>query len=166
VIRGHPTITRFECVEDFPYAASGGLYSALAALPALKAITLTNDEWRTRPEDESMANPESLTELLRIPSLRFVSMLQENASLESLTVQSRNISFELKDVKYLALVTALQRNKTLKTLSMYPKRSFTLTHDEGKQMAALLKKTTYWKVFQISTLRMRMRREMWVPSYD
>jgi hypothetical protein len=141
VIRGHPTITRFECVEDFPYAASGGLYSALAALPALKAITLTNDEWLTRPEDESsLANPESLTELLRIPSLRFVFMLQENASLESLTVQNWNISFELKNVKYLALVTALQRNKALKTLSMYPKRSFTLAHDEGKQMAALLKK--------------------------
>jgi hypothetical protein len=66
------------------------------------------------------------------------AMLQQNASLESLTVESLNIIESAK--KHLVLVTALQHNKTLKTLSMYHNGFLTLTHDEDKQMAALLKK--------------------------
>jgi hypothetical protein len=67
------------------------------------------------------------------------AMLQQNASLESLAVHTFN-GIQSKADKYLVLVTALQNNKTLKTLSMYHNRCLTLTDDEDKQMAALLKK--------------------------
>jgi hypothetical protein len=70
--------------------------------------------------------------------LNIATMLQQNASLQSLTVESFNRIEGAK--KHLVLITVLQHNKTLKTLSMYPNRSFALTHDEDKQMAALLKK--------------------------
>jgi hypothetical protein len=70
-IHGHPTITRFENGESFPYESLGALYSVLAALPALESIRLVS--CHTRPEDESdLAHPKSLTELLRVPSLRSV----------------------------------------------------------------------------------------------
>jgi hypothetical protein len=71
-IRGHPTITRFaqayEDDRDLPYECMDTVYSALATLPALESVRLS-----TPPEDGiTLANPESLTELLRIPSLRSV----------------------------------------------------------------------------------------------
>jgi hypothetical protein len=73
-IRGHPTITSFGGCYNFPYfpyECLDSLYTALAALPALESITLTNRE--RRPEDEyALANSESLTELLRLPALRSV----------------------------------------------------------------------------------------------
>jgi hypothetical protein len=67
-IRGHPTITSFKVGRNFTYESSDALYSALATLPALESITLAS--WS---EDEStLAHPESLTELLRTPSLQSV----------------------------------------------------------------------------------------------
>jgi hypothetical protein len=72
-IHGHPTITSFEGDEKFPYESLETLYSALATLPALESLRLSNHGLHTQLEDESaLANPESLTELLRIPSLRSV----------------------------------------------------------------------------------------------
>jgi hypothetical protein len=71
-IHGHPTITRFEGGEGIPYEASDALYSALATLPALESIQLSNHGLRTREDESALANPESLTELLRVPSLRSV----------------------------------------------------------------------------------------------
>jgi hypothetical protein len=67
------------------------------------------------------------------------AMLQENASLESLTIQSWN-PIGRKAENNFALVTVLQHNTTLKTLSMYQNGSLRLTDDEGKQMVTLLKK--------------------------
>jgi hypothetical protein len=50
----------------YPHEASDTLYSALATLPALESVRIS-----FLPEDESsFANPESLTELLRAPSIR------------------------------------------------------------------------------------------------
>jgi hypothetical protein len=70
VIHGHPTITCFEEGDMFPFRASDTLYSALATLPFLESITLRNRGRRARREVEStMAHHESLTELLRVPSL-------------------------------------------------------------------------------------------------
>jgi hypothetical protein len=70
-IRGHPTMRSFDGGSRFPYVAADALYSALATLPALESIRLSNLRPRARTEDEStLANPESLTELLRVPSLR------------------------------------------------------------------------------------------------
>jgi hypothetical protein len=72
-IRGHPTITNFDTNFDFPCRTMDFLYSALATLPALEVITLCYAQLDTRPPDEStLAIPESLTELLRVPSLRSV----------------------------------------------------------------------------------------------
>jgi hypothetical protein len=63
------------------------------------------------------------------------AMLQDNASLESLSIHSMT-KIKVKD--YLAFITALKPNTTLKTLSI--DHLLRLTDDEGKQMAALLKK--------------------------
>jgi hypothetical protein len=72
-IRGHPTITSFEGGEDFPYESLDALYSALVTLPALELVKLSFSRRKLRPEDEStMAHHDSLTELLRVPSLRSV----------------------------------------------------------------------------------------------
>jgi hypothetical protein len=68
VIRGHPTISSIY----FPYEDT--LYSALATLPALESITLSNYVLHARPEDESaLADSESLGRLLRVASLLSVS---------------------------------------------------------------------------------------------
>jgi hypothetical protein len=69
-IHGHPTITSFDSSGNFPYESLGALYSALATLPALEMLQLSDRGRQTRLEDES--HHESLTELLRIPSLRSV----------------------------------------------------------------------------------------------
>jgi hypothetical protein len=68
VIRGHSAISGFDSCYNFPYESMDMLYSALATLPALEWIRLYSPA-----EDEiTFANPESLTELLRVPSLRSV----------------------------------------------------------------------------------------------
>jgi hypothetical protein len=69
-------------------------------------------------------------------------MLQENASLERLTIQSSIIT-KIKADDYFVLVTALQRNKTLKRLRFHftPSSSIPrLNNDENNQMVSLLKK--------------------------
>jgi hypothetical protein len=73
-IHGHPTITRFEGGDMIPEAYMDALYSASATLPALESLIFSNTGRQARPEDESstIANHESLTELLRVPSLRSV----------------------------------------------------------------------------------------------
>jgi hypothetical protein len=72
-IRGHPTITSFEDGDNYLYEALDTLYSALATLPALESITINNRTLHARSEDDStLVNPDSLTELLRVPSLRYV----------------------------------------------------------------------------------------------
>jgi hypothetical protein len=67
-IRGHPTITSFDDGDNFTYESLGVLCSAMATLPALESIGL-----QAQLEDGStFSNPESLTELLRVPTLRSV----------------------------------------------------------------------------------------------
>jgi hypothetical protein len=68
-IRGHPTIIHFNSGDALPHESMDSLYSVLATLPALEAVTLS-----APPEDEiTLVNPESLAELLRVPSLQSVS---------------------------------------------------------------------------------------------
>jgi hypothetical protein len=67
-----------------------------------------------------------------------VAMLQDNTSLESLSIQS--LQFKITAEEYFVHVTALQLNTTLKSLNITGYGSLRLTHDEDKQMAALLKK--------------------------
>jgi hypothetical protein len=73
-IPDHPTITGFgEDNDVFPYESLDAVYSALATLPTLKLVKLRSSGRHVQPEDESaLAHPESLTELLRVPSLRYV----------------------------------------------------------------------------------------------
>jgi hypothetical protein len=70
-IRGHPTITGFEAGHGrYPYESMSMLYSALATLPALKSVQLHALE----PDDGGfLSNPETLTEVLRVPTLRSVT---------------------------------------------------------------------------------------------
>jgi hypothetical protein len=69
----NPTITRVEGGDMIPDEYMDVLYSALATLPALESLILSNTGRQARPEDEStIAHHESLTELLRVPSLRSV----------------------------------------------------------------------------------------------
>ena len=70
-IRGHPTITSFDNCCNFPYESSDALYSALVTLPALESVMLGAPEAR-QANESTLANSESLTELLRLPSLRSV----------------------------------------------------------------------------------------------
>jgi hypothetical protein len=71
-----------------------------------------------------------------------VAMLQDNTSLESLSFLSYESSIKIKAEDYFVLVTALQHNRTLKTLSLHQfhSRRTRLTEDESKQMVSLLKK--------------------------
>jgi hypothetical protein len=72
-IHGHPTITSYRDGGNFPYESLDVLYSGLVTLPALESIRLSNSGRQARPEDESaLAHHESLTELLRVPTLRSV----------------------------------------------------------------------------------------------
>jgi hypothetical protein len=80
-IHGHPTITSFEHGDDFPYEVLDSLYSAVATLPALESICLLRPQ-RYPPmlqDDAALARTksltESLTELLRVPSLRSACLI-------------------------------------------------------------------------------------------
>jgi hypothetical protein len=70
-IHGHPTITSFENIIKFPYESLDALYSILATLPALEWVSFAAPEVR-QADESTLAYPESLTELLRVPTLRFV----------------------------------------------------------------------------------------------
>jgi hypothetical protein len=68
-------------------------------------------------------------------------MLQENTSLDSLFFRSKDRRFvTIKAEEYIALVTVLQHNAALKTLSIYHNGSLQFTGDEDKQIEMLLKK--------------------------
>jgi hypothetical protein len=131
-IHGHPTITCFEDSSGvFPCEASDALYSALATLPALESITLSNYGPDTQPEDESaLANPESLTELSRLPSLRSVcfnhfyftralceataTALMEGTAVTKL--EFRDCSFSGARVDWSPIFLAMGNNTGLKSL--------------------------------------------------
>jgi hypothetical protein len=99
--------------------------SFLRTNKALKSLMITLEEDAT----------ESRVFAFRID---IAAMLQENASLESLSI--RKSWNRIKAEEYIALVTALQHNTALKSLSIYPDGSLQLNDDESKQMAALLRK--------------------------
>jgi hypothetical protein len=79
------------------------------------------------------ASTESRFSIFRISA---AAMLQDNASLESLYIRG---SHQTKAGEYVALITVLQHNKTLKTLRLDRFGNLQLTDDEDKQMAALLR---------------------------
>jgi hypothetical protein len=130
VIHGHPTITSFDSCYKFPYESLDTLYSVLATLPALESIALSNR--RLGPEDESpLANPESLTELLRTSSLRSVwfrkfyftrALCQAtvNALLEGTAITQLRFSYCAFFARECAMMMAhaLSRNTTVKCIEV------------------------------------------------
>jgi hypothetical protein len=69
------------------------------------------------------------------------AMLQDNTSLESLSIRSYN-GIKIKAEEYFVLVTALQNNTALKSLTFHWRGDLAiqLTDDEDKLMVSLLKK--------------------------
>jgi hypothetical protein len=70
-IHGHPTITSLDDGQEFPSESLDALYSASAAMPALESINLGQQKVRSE-EESAPAHLDSLSELLRVPSLRSV----------------------------------------------------------------------------------------------
>jgi hypothetical protein len=68
------------------------------------------------------------------------AMLQQSTSLESLSIQSWIGRDKIKFEEYFVLVTALQHNTTLKTISLDTDGKFQMNDDERKQLVSLLKK--------------------------
>jgi hypothetical protein len=99
-----------------------GALSFLRTNKALKSLSLGLDD----------QTPSSLSSL----RMEIAAMLEENVSLETLSISSWH---ETKPQDYAALITALQRNTTLKTLEVHT-CCHQLTTDEDKQLALLLKK--------------------------
>lgn len=86
-IHGHPTIRHFEGDQYFPEEYMDMLYSELATLPALESILFSTGSGglHTRPEDAITlaSHAASLTELLRVPSLRALMRKQQQMVNES-----------------------------------------------------------------------------------
>jgi hypothetical protein len=125
-----------------------GINAALESLELHHALLLDTDLWckafsflRTNKAlknlniyVESGSSTDSCVAAFRT---NIAAMLQENASLESLSIRkSLNI---VKAEEHMALVTALRHNMTLKSLNLKGCQRLTLTHDEDKRMASLLK---------------------------
>jgi hypothetical protein len=142
VIHEHPTITSFADSENFPYESFEALYSALATLPDLESIVL---ERHTRPEDEStLAHPESLAELLRVPSLRFVVLdgfdftpalcqATANALMDGTAITNpefKNCSFSAGECAVM-MATGLSRNTSVSDIEVVSE------HDDGVIFDAL-----------------------------
>jgi hypothetical protein len=70
-IHGHPFITSLQDHGMFPYESLEALFSTLATLPALESVTLGAPVAR-QVDESTLAHPESLTDLLRVPTLRSV----------------------------------------------------------------------------------------------
>jgi hypothetical protein len=102
------------------------------------SIILTNKALKSLAVQVKCGSTESCLSAFR---LGVVAMLQDNTSLESLTVKNGNGS-QMKADEYFALVTAVQLNTTLKSLEFHrwDKLTIRMTDDECQKMASLLKK--------------------------
>jgi hypothetical protein len=131
-IRGHPTITSFYDSGRFPYESFDTLYSALATLPVLESITLRASEVR-QADESTLAYPESLTELLRVPTLLSVDFTAfdftpalcqatANALMEGTAITNFKISRCSFPVLECAAILAngLSRNTSLTSMSVGP----------------------------------------------
>jgi hypothetical protein len=80
-IQGHSAITRLNCYRNFSHETLDTLSSALATLPSLEGVciyycqSLNRDDVPTfRDKVPTFQRPESITDLLRAPSLRSVEI--------------------------------------------------------------------------------------------
>jgi hypothetical protein len=70
-IRGHPSVIGLHDEGRFPYESLDILFSTLTTLPALESVSFGAPKVR-QVDESTLAYPESLTELLRVPTLRSV----------------------------------------------------------------------------------------------
>jgi hypothetical protein len=128
-IRGHPTIQRFETSCSFHFDSFGIIASALATLPALESAVLYHDAVEN-DDLPDMEHPEHITTLLLSPSLRSVEFKQfqiTNSVSQAIALALRTGSPITRltltrcpsvDGSGGAIVSALQRNSTLKKLRL------------------------------------------------
>jgi hypothetical protein len=125
-VRGHPVITRMNTRSSFHFESTDILCSALATLPNLQSVFLGHRALG-REEVPNLGRPESMTELLRVPSLRSVEFhafcftnpmceatanaLKEGSVVTTLHLD--NCSFPEGGGE--KIVSALKRNATLTT---------------------------------------------------
>jgi hypothetical protein len=136
-IHGHPTITSFvDGDKNFSYESLDSLYSALATLPALELIRLCGSNELTTPVSESaLAHPESLTELLRVSTLRSVSFVRFSftpalcqATANALTDGTAITKLEFKECSFSAkgsavmMANALGRNTSVSHIKVVSTR--------------------------------------------
>jgi hypothetical protein len=84
------------------------------------------------------------------------AILQDNASLESIYITSNGIP-KIKSKEFYVLIAAFHHNTTLKSLDLKGCIGISLTHDEEKQMASLLKKNYALERLPNSNFRNRRR---------
>jgi hypothetical protein len=132
-IRGHPTIQRFETGDTFQLESFGILASALATMPALESLLLRhalfeNEEYEPPENHPAVEHPEHITMLLLSLSLRSVEF--RHFRFQNLLCQAVALALKTgSPITYLdldecnfsdggggAIVHALQKNSTLKTL--------------------------------------------------
>jgi hypothetical protein len=141
-IHGQTNIRIFAGVGMFPFESMDAVYSALATLPALDSIILSNRGLDTIPGDEStLANPESLTKLLRVPSLQSVSFdcffltpalcqAISSAFMEGTAITKlkfRDYSFSA-DACAAIMPSGLSRNTSVRCIRVAPNHDATETH--------------------------------------
>jgi hypothetical protein len=132
-IRGHPTIQRFVTERSFHFESFGIIASALATLPALESVSLNHADLEDDVDLEglhAMEHPEHMTTLLLSQSLRSVEFRYFHfpnsvcrAVALALKTGSPITCLKLTHCNFSeggggAIVHALQRNSTLKTLSL------------------------------------------------
>jgi hypothetical protein len=130
-ISGHSSITSLQDNGRFPYESLDTLFFALATLPALESVTLRAPEV-TQADESTLAHPESLTELLRVPTLqsvhfyrfsftRLLCQATANALIEGTAVtefQFIECSFSAAEESAAILATGLSRNTSVTSISV------------------------------------------------
>lgn len=132
VIRANPMIQRFQTANVIPLESLDTICSALATLPALERVSFAHQPHDIESEEGrcaiSLVDPEPLTEVLRLPSLRSVGFrsfyftktlcravtvaLKEGSDIS--TINLVRCSFLEQDSAAL-IASALKRNKTVTT---------------------------------------------------
>jgi hypothetical protein len=129
-ICGHPYITSLQDIGIFPYASLDTLFATLTTLPALESVSFGASEVGQAAES-TLARPESLTELLRVPTLRFVRFKDfcftralcqatANALIEGTaftTLEFKNCSFSAEESAAI-LANGLNRNTSVISITV------------------------------------------------
>jgi hypothetical protein len=161
-IQGHPAITSVTTCDSFRFESTDMFCSALATLPNLQTVFLRHLPLE-REEVPTLGRPESMTELLRVPSLRSVVFCDFSFT-DALCEATANALKEGSAVTYLNLdrcsfptggrekiASALKRNTRLNTFKI---RSVSINEAFCDAMAAaLLSNATLQELIVLNTGR-------------